>query len=148
MKNLLIIPFLILTMNCFAPGYLEIYIPSIEPLKKSYTLAEKIQALIDTETSNGVNRYNPGETDAVGLLQIHSIMVREVNRILGYQKYQLSDRLSDKASIDIFLIYQRHYNPTMEFQKMARLWCSGPDGMRETNSLGYYNRALTNLYNS
>jgi len=73
-------------------------------------------------------------------------MVDEVNRIVGYQKYQYSDRNSDKLSVEMFWIYQNHWNPTGDFQTMARIWVSGPDGMKETNSLKYYNNALKYLH--
>jgi hypothetical protein len=144
MKNLLITLLLFQFMVCFAPE-MKILILFSEPIKREFTLTEKIQAILDVESSNGMNTYNPGEVEAVGILQIHPIMVREINRILGYEKYQLSDRESDKKSIEMFLIYQNHYNPTMDFETMARSWVAGPKGMKKVCSLNYYNIAINKL---
>jgi hypothetical protein len=146
MKKLIIIFLIFQSLICSAPGLNIIYIPASEPIKRVYTLTEKLQAIIWIETSGGNSRYNPGETQAVGLLQIWPIMVDEVNRIVGYQKYQYSDRNSDKLSIDMFWIYENYWNPTMDFETMARIWVSGPDGMQENNSLKYYQNAFKYLY--
>jgi hypothetical protein len=145
MKTTLIILFLSIQFYCFAPGLNIIFIPSSEPIKKVYSYTEKLQAIIYTETSGGANRYNPGETQAVGILQIHPIMVQDINRILGFEKYQLSDRLSDKKSIEMFEVFQSHYNPTMNFEKMAKTWCGGPKGMKKAGTLNYYQKALNQL---
>jgi hypothetical protein len=141
MKTLLIILFFI-PLSCFAPGLNEIIIPVPEPILRTYSDTEKLQAIIWVESSDGQNRYNPDELQAVGILQIWPIMVAECNRIVGYEKYQLSDRNSDKMSIQMFWEYQNYWNPTHNFEKMARFWVSGPDGMQESNSIGYYQNAL------
>jgi hypothetical protein len=146
MKKLLIITLLFQSLACFAPGLNSIFIPSPDPITRVCTYTEKLQAIIWCESKDGENRYNPNETEAVGILQIWPVMVAEVNRILGYKKYQLSDRLSDKKSIEMFEIYQQHYNPSMNFEIMTRIWCSGPDGMEESNSIKYYKLALSQLY--
>jgi hypothetical protein len=146
-KTILILVFCIQALACLAPGGVQVaYIAEASPIMKVFTLAEKLQAIIDVESANGMNKYNPNETQAVGILQIHPIMVEEVNRILGFEKYQYSDRESEKLSIEMFLVYQNHYNPTMDFQAMARLWVGGARGMQKTSTLNYYNLALTQLY--
>jgi hypothetical protein len=145
MKTILIILFFI-PLSCFAPGFETIFIPVSEPILRTYSDTEKLQAIIFVESSNGENRYNPGETEAVGLLQIHPIMVRDVNRIVGYEKYQLSDRLSDKASIEMFQIFQRHYNPSGNFEIMARIWNGGPRGTQKASTVNYLKMALNQLY--
>jgi hypothetical protein len=145
MKTTLIILFLSIQFTCFAPGLNVYFIPSAEPLKKEYSFTEKLQAIIYVESSSGENKYNPGEVDAVGLLQIHPVMVDDVNRILGFKKYQYSDRLSDKKSIEMFNIFQRHYNKTMDFEAMARNWCGGPSGMKKASTVNYYQNALKYL---
>jgi hypothetical protein len=147
-KSIIGILFIFQSLILFAPGLKTVYISMPEPEVKIYTDIEKLQAIIYVETTEGENRYNPNEPEAVGLLQIWPIMIDDVNRILGYQKYQLSDRLSDKKSIEIFWIFQNHYNPSHNFEAMARTWNSGPDGMRETNSLNYYELAKYQLYNT
>jgi hypothetical protein len=146
MKTLLIILFFI-PLSCFAPGSGNIFIAMPEPILRTYSDTEKLQAIIYTETSGGLSRYNPGETESVGLLQIRPIMIREVNQILGYNKYQLSDRLSDKKSIEIFMTYQHKFNPTGNFEKMCRLWNGGRSGMKKASTLKYYQNALKILHN-
>jgi hypothetical protein len=146
MKTLLIILFFI-PLYCFAPGFTTVFIAMPEPILRVYSDTEKLQAIIYAETSGGLSRYNPGETESVGLLQIRPIMIREVNQILGYNKYQLSDRLSDKKSIEIFMTYQHEFNPTMDFEKMCRLWNGGRSGMKKASTLNYYQNALKILHN-
>jgi hypothetical protein len=144
MKTLLIILFFI-PLSCFAPGSGTVFIAMPEPIIRVYSDTEKLQAIIYVETSGGLSRYNPGETQAVGLLQIWPIMVAECNRIAGYEKYQLSDRNIDRLSVSMFWDYQNYWNPDHNFEKMARFWVSGPDGMRESNSISYYKNALKYL---
>jgi hypothetical protein len=145
MKKIILILFSTISLTCLAPGYMTLYIAMPEHSVKQFTLAEKIQAIILTETSNGTDRYNPNEVESVGLLQIRPVMIREVNRILGYNKYQLSDRLSDKKSIEIFEVFQNHVNPSGNFEVMCRTWNGGGRGMQKTSTLKYYDRALKNL---
>jgi hypothetical protein len=145
MKTLLIILFFI-PLSCFAPGLNEINIPVPEPFLRTYSDTEKLQAIIFVESSNGENRYNPGETEAVGLLQIHPVMVDECNRIAGYQKYQYSDRNSDKMSVAMFWEYQNYWNPDHNFANMAMDWVGGPAGHKKTSTLKYLQLANNQLY--
>jgi hypothetical protein len=145
MKATLIILLLSIQFTCFAPGLNIIFIPSSEPIKKVYSDTEKLQAIFWVESTNGLHKYNPGETDAVGILQIRPIMVKEVNRILGYEKYQLSDRHSDKCSVEMFNVFQHHWNPSGNFEVMARIWNGGNRGMQKTSTLEYYQMALNQL---
>jgi len=145
MKTLIIILFLFCSLRLFAPGLNIIYLKAPEPITKVYSMTEKLQAIIYCETSGGLSRYNPGETESVGLLQIRPVMVREVNRILGYQKYQLSDRLNDRKAVEMFNIFQQKHNPEMDFEKMCRLWNGGGKGMQKTSTLKYYQTALKYL---
>ena len=46
---------------------------------------------------------------AVGILQIHPIMVRDVNRILGKRRYRLHDRGDVRKSYGIAAVYLHHY---------------------------------------
>lgn len=87
---------------------------------------EVINAIIEVESSYSPNALGDNGL-AVGILQIHPIMVREANRIIKKQKYKYSDRKDRQKSIEVFLIYQRHWNPTGDVRLGCKLWNSGCD---------------------
>ena len=70
-----------------------------------YTWQEFVSAVIMVESTNNPKAYNKRE-NAVGILQIRPIMVREVNRVLkmnnSSDRYTLIDRWSKEKSIDMF----------------------------------------------
>ena len=64
---------------------------------------------------------------AVGVLQIHPILVEDVNRIANTH-FTLEDRYDPSMSQQMALIYFRHYlGPRATPEEMARLWNSGPN---------------------
>jgi len=79
---------------------------------------------------------------AVGCLQIWKIMLRDVNRILGYDHYLYSDRLSREKSREMCKIYFSHYCKDMSWHDMARCWNSGPTGYKKECSIGYANDVI------
>ena len=79
-----------------------------------------------------------GLTDDVGVLQITPIYVREVNRILGQQKYSLEDRFNKYKSIEMFEIMNEKYNPEKSFYKAMRL--------HNPNAPESYRKAILNEY--
>jgi len=82
-----------------------------------------VEAIIWVESRGDTLAYNKSE-EALGCLQIRPIMLREVNRILGYNKFKLSDRTSRSKSIEMFNVIRGHLNnPTDE--KIARTWNGG-----------------------
>jgi hypothetical protein len=69
---------------------------------------------------------------AVGRYQIHPIMVREVNRILGKEAFTLEDRTDRYASERIARTYLAHWLPRRfgsDYQPrhIAMLWKGGPN---------------------
>ena len=66
-----------------------------------------IDAIMYVESRGDSMAYNRGE-DAVGVLQIRPIMLREVNRLLGYDRYNLKDRWSKAKSIEMFEIIRQN----------------------------------------
>jgi len=78
-----------------------------------------ILALIQVE-SNG-NEKAIGKTNDVGVLQITPIYVSDVNRILGFDKFFLDCRFDRQKSIEMFEIYQSHYNAKKDIDKAIRL---------------------------
>ena len=91
-----------------------------------------IIALVCIESGGDLTAYNAVE-EAVGVLQIRPIMVREVNRILGEQRYKLIDCKNATKSFEIasiFLSYQvfryrKRYGIPPGKQTLAASWQSG-----------------------
>ena len=102
-----------------------------------------IDAIIYVESRGDVNAYNAKE-NAVGCLQIRPIMLREVNRLLGYNKYQLADRWNKSKSIEMFNVIKEHTtNPTDE--KLARNWNGGWNGYKKQSTLIYWHKVKEQL---
>ncbi len=102
-----------------------------------------IDAIIYVESRGDINAHNIKE-DAVGCLQIRPIMLREVNRLLGYNKYKLADRWNKEKSIEMFNVIKEHTkNPTNE--KLARNWNGGWNGYKKQSTLKYWYKVKEQL---
>ena len=102
-----------------------------------------IDAIIYVESKGDIKAHNISE-GAVGCLQIRPIMLREVNRLLGYNKYQLSDRWNKVKSIEMFnVIKENTTNPTNE--KLARNWNGGWSGYKKQSTLKYWHKVKEQL---
>ncbi len=102
-----------------------------------------LAAIIHVESRGDVNAHNVCE-DAVGVLQIRPIMVKEVNRILRFDKYTLQDRWDKQKSIEMFNVIRQHTpNPTNE--KIARNWNGGPNGYKKNSTLKYWQKVQQQL---
>ena len=81
--------------------------------------------------------------DAVGLLQIRPVLVKDVNRILKKRKsnkrYSLKDRYNARKSREMFEIYQSYYNPNGSVERAIRLW-NGGCGDSISGTQKYYNK--------
>ena len=113
-------------------------------VKNTPTIQDRlIDAIIHVESRGDSMAYNAGE-DAVGVLQIRPIMMREVNRLLGYNKYTLKDRWSKLKSIEMFNVIKQHTtNPTNE--RLARNWNGGWNGYKKKSTLKYWQKVKTQL---
>lgn len=96
-----------------------------------------VEAMIHVESRNSPLAYNKKE-EAAGVLQIRPIMIREVNRVVGYAKYSLSDRWNRESSIKIFMDIQAYHNPEWDLEKAARIWNGGPNGMNKSSTAFYW----------
>lgn len=65
---------------------------------------------------------------AVGCLQIHKIMVDDINRIVGKDKYTYQDRLNRQKSYEMAEIYFTHYCKNMTDDETIACWNAGPKG--------------------
>lgn len=81
------------------------------------------QALIWVESKGDSKAI--GSKDDVGVLQITPILLRDCNRILGYERFTLTDRLDSLKSVDMFNIIQDHYNPQHDYHWALKIWNSG-----------------------
>ena len=78
-----------------------------------------LAALIQVESEGKADAV--GKTNDVGILQITPIYVKDVNRILGEEKYDLSCRTDTEKSLEMFEILQGHYNPSKSIDKAIKL---------------------------
>ena len=101
-----------------------------------------LSALIQVE-SNG-NDHARGRHGELGALQIKSIMVRDVNRIMGtdYSHAQVTNR-----AISIFIAesYFAHYGRNLSDESLARLWQGGPKALKRSSSRAYGRRVVREL---
>lgn len=94
-----------------------------------------INSIIQIESENNNIARNG---DNIGILQIRPIMVYEINRILGYKKYELRDRFDSIKSIEMFKIYTNHHTPDWNLELVARRWNGGYNGEYKKKTLSYY----------
>lgn len=76
-------------------------------------------AIIKTESE-----FNPlavGKTNDFGIFQITPIYVKEVNRILGEERYTHEDAFSPMKSIEMFNIMQGKHNPHKDIERAISL---------------------------
>lgn len=78
-----------------------------------------IKALIQVESEG--NQYAVGKTNDLGILQITPIYVEQVNNILKGEYYFLEDRTSINKSLEMFEIYQAHFNPDKDILKAIKI---------------------------
>lgn len=95
------------------PGIIEKYVP--KPLSGWDALT---LALIKTESNFDSTAING---DAWGLLQIRPCYVKEVNRILGVERFTHEDALSVQGSLLMHFIFQEYYNPEHIIERAIEL---------------------------
>lgn len=72
-------------------------------------------AIIKTESE--FDSLAVGKKEDWGIMQITPIYVKEVNRIVGEEKYIHEDAFSPKKSIEMFDIMQARHNPEKDIEK-------------------------------
>ena len=98
------------------------------------------QAICMQESGGDVTAYN-AEEDAAGIAQIRPTCLRDCNRIIGYQRWTLSDRYNPVEARAMFLLYTGHYMRHYDLhgpEAAARIWCGGPNGWRKDSTLSYW----------
>lgn len=113
------------------------------------TLLEVILILIQIESGGDTHAIGDGGR-AVGVLQIHSCVIEDVNRIYG-TTYTLRDRYDKQRSIAIALHYLSHYCTAERIGRQptpmdaARIWNGGPRGWRRLATKNYENKFIKQL---
>lgn len=118
----------------FTVAVLSIFMVSYNPKEKIVFYQEKVEyeippqiddweilikALIQVESEG--NQYAVGKTNDLGILQITPIYVEQVNIILKGEYYFLEDRTSINKSLEMFEIYQAHFNPDKDILKAIKI---------------------------
>ena len=78
-----------------------------------------INAIIQVESEKKDSAKS--DKGAVGQLQLMPVYIEDANRIVGEDRYKLSDRHDKDTSIEIFNVIQDHYNPTHDIAKAIKL---------------------------
>ena len=95
------------------------------------------------KVESGFDQFAEGNAGELGILQIRPVMVDEVNRILGHERYDLDDRTSIPQSVTMFVVYTRHWNAhtgDFSYEGMARRWNGGPRGHEKGSTEAYWEK--------
>lgn len=102
-----------------------------DDIDKVIKIFEHIESRHNNEARNGIY---------VGTLQISPIMVREANRINGYEKYSLSDRNDSLMSANMFRDVMEYHNGDKSLTKAIRIWTGGNDKEYQNRVFDMFNK--------
>jgi hypothetical protein len=111
----------------------------LDAAQREISLRRTFWAVAWVESKGDPRAVNRRE-QAVGIVQIRPIMVRDVNRIVGRGKYNLSDRTDVERSYEMFRLYSRYYAPRGTPEIWARNWNGGPKGSQKQRTACYWLR--------
>jgi len=118
------------------------------PLTYEQNHQELLEAIILVETRGDSTKVGDGGK-AVGILQIHPIMVREVNncaeKLSIEKKFTYEDRKSKTKSIEMFWIWAKCHHKDSSDEKIARNWNGGPNGHKYKSTKHYWNKVQAEL---
>ena len=103
-----------------------------------------LAALLAVE-SGGNDRAVGDHGRAIGALQIHAAVVRDVNRIHG-TRYTHAGMVRRRDAVKVATLYLGTYATRERLGRAvtdadrARIWNGGPDGWRKAATLGYAER--------
>jgi hypothetical protein len=107
-----------------------------KPIEQPIAIDTLLMAVMAVESNFDSMAYNSKE-NAAGCLQIRPIMVREVNRLLGENKYTLKDRWSKAKSIEMFNVLRSHLKGATD-EEIARTWNGGYNGKNIPQTMQYW----------
>jgi len=105
---------------------------------------ELLEAIAAVESSNNPNAYNKAE-QAAGLYQIRPIYLEDVNRILGCDKYSLTDRFDPEKSREIVTVYLNYYGRDKDVESLSRIHNGGPKGYKKESTKPYWQKVKEKL---
>lgn len=126
---LLLIPLIITNLSIDSEESINNYIASIDMKEHKSKLLSAIRVV-----------EIGGHPDEPNKLQILPIMIREVNKILGYEKFSYKDVKNIDKSIEMFTIYTDHHTPDWDLEKVSRRWNGGPKGDEKIATYRYYKK--------
>jgi hypothetical protein len=100
-----------------------------------------ISKLIQIE-SEGKHDAVGDRGSAIGVLQIRPIMVKEVNRLIGYKKYHQQDRWDSIKSVEMFIDFQELTNPDWDEELAVRRWNGGIRGENNPKTNYHYQKYI------
>jgi soluble lytic murein transglycosylase-like protein len=101
------------------------------------------EAVCRVESSGNPHAVGDGGK-AVGIAQIHPILVKDVNRFAG-TRYTLNDRFNPAKSKEMFNLYVEHYGKGRSVEFKARIWNGGPQGASKRTTLAYWRKIQKHL---
>ena len=115
---------------------------------KAYRWDKMYNALCVIESNNNTRAVNH-VSNAVGIIQIRPIYIKEVNRIQQRVKYTLKDRFIAKKCREMFDIFQNYYNFEHSINKAIILHISGHRNFINNNiPYWYLNRVKSEMNNN
>lgn len=100
-----------------------------------YRLAHAFAVVESNNNPKAINR----KENAVGLLQIRPIMIRQANQIVGEDLYELSDREDSLVSLGIFHTVMSELNPSLDIDRAIDIW--------NPNATQSYRNLIKAIYN-
>ena len=117
-----------------------------QPIEQPIAIDTLLMAVMAVESNFDTMAYNSKE-NAAGVLQIRPIMVREVNRLLGENKYTLKDRWNKAKSIEMLNVIRSHLKGATD-EEIARTWNGGYNGKNNPKTLGYWKKVRKQFKNN
>ena len=116
--------------------------------QETYDWSKVMNAIIQVESEGNPNVVSK---DCVDILQIRPILVADCNEYLkmkgSKKRFTLADRKSAEKSKEMFILYQKRYNPTNNTEKAIRLW-NGGCGYSVVKTEKYYRKVMKHYNNS
>ena len=146
----------LITVFTFIP-VMNVSAVNTNEIKKADVMKEILYSSIVWVESKG-NSTARSKDGSLGIVQILPVMVNEVNRICKIigdkRRFTLQDRLNPDKSEEMFWIYQKFYNPNInwetitmsEMETLARKWNGGPNGHKKRATRHYWRKVCKLVY--
>lgn len=89
---------------------------------------------------------------AIGVLQIHRVVVEDVNRVykMAYTHQEMADPRKAKHVAELYLRYwggqyAKQVGRPASLEVLARIWNGGPDGWKKKSTMGYWKKVRQQL---